>query len=94
MNKARNLKGNEQNYSISEQLPKSIQERRLAQLPELKRQKQSDSSAKLIRDKLIVQQRYVNPMFEHNTVIPLTGKHYIYPHFGKPSVKQHSHREK
>ena len=73
MSHSRNLSGS--HFSISDQLPKSMQERRLCQLSDFKRlrNEKGNSKVKLIRDKLIVDGKLVDPCLEKNPVKPATA---------------------
>ena len=71
MERVQELKGS--NYSLSDQLPKATQERRSAQVKDLKQFKQQGQKAKLVRDVLIVNKTKVDPQFEKRPLIPRTG---------------------
>ena len=73
MSHARNLSGTK--YSISDQLPKAMQERRTCQLGDYKRlrEEKGKDKVKLVRDKLIVEGKLVDPCLEKNPVKPVAA---------------------
>ena len=61
--------------SVSDQLPKSMQERRLNQVPQFKkfRKDLGKQKVKLVRDKLIVNGKVNYPQFDKNPVKPISA---------------------
>ena len=74
MSNVRNLV--DASISVSEQLPKPMQERRLNQLGAFKklRSQHGKDKVKLVRDKLILDGKIQNPRFEQNTVKPMSAQ--------------------
>ena len=72
----KNLKG--KSASVGDQLPKQMQERRSAQLQHLKKEKEKNpgSKCRLVRDKLFVDQHYIDPKFERNPVVANAGSNF------------------
>ena len=72
MSHVRNLKGCE--YSVGDQLPKTMQERRLAQLSTFKKvRKEPGSKAKLIKDQLYINNKLQAPHFENRPIKPVAA---------------------
>ena len=72
MGYVKNLQGTK--FSISQQLPKEMQERRSAQITQLKQARANNPgvTCKLVKDKLIVGNEVINPNFEDNPLSPQT----------------------
>ena len=64
-------------YSLSDRLPRSMMERRLVQLPDRRRLKDGGATVKLVRDKLISNNKVVDPGFSKRPLKPHTEKHFV-----------------
>lgn len=69
----KNLKGTD--YSVSDQLPAPVRERRIAQLPLLRSLRADDKKCKLIADKIILEKEgIVDPEFEKGPKLNVIGE--------------------